>query len=101
MSESRFEGIVEGPHERLGKEHLERRNSKCKDPEAGGGRHGWSGVMEGMGSRGWVRQLKEVRPMGLGGPPQRRRFCKSCWRAPTRGGTGFVLGFNRIPLAFG
>lgn len=64
MSESRSEGIVEGPHERLGKEHLERRNSKCKDPEAGGGRHGWSGGMEGMGSRGWVRQLKEVRPHG-------------------------------------
>lgn len=63
-SGSRFEGIVKGPKEHLGKEHPERRNRKCKDPEAGGGRRGWSGVMEWMGSRGWVRQLKEVRTHG-------------------------------------
>ena len=80
-----------------------RRNSKYKGPEAGRGRCGWSGVMEGMSSREWLSQVKEVKP------------CRACWATTetlvlqdgsyrtvlNRGGTEFDLGFNRIPLASG
>lgn len=80
-----------------------RRNSKYKGLEAGRGRCGWSGVMEGMSRKEWVSQVKEV------------RSCRACWVTTetlvlqdgsyqmvlNRGGTEFDLGFNRILLAFG
>ena len=99
-SGSRFEGIVKGPKEHLGKEHPERRNRKCKDPEAGGGRRGleWSDGVDGQQGMGQTAQGSQ-NPWGLVGHHRDCGFARAAGGLRLEEGQGLswvLIGFLRL-----